>query len=379
MGLFGKSRAEIEREEKAKAEAEAEAEAAAARAARIRSWGWKGTDDDFHLRALGQLTAASPQAAFCYEFFGGSIVDIETARKNPEFPSFLFRALTTGFKEGDRDFAFLGEHEEANISAAFRGRNHPPAYDFTYPAKFSWVAKSSAAIAQRYPFSKKGFFYHDRMAQLSALACLKHLDTTANQQCKALVLDVARQCPTAFDLCFWVCFDNEWLIDLEAIVRAQNRLVDTAKVLLAENKDGALVDWFKTNHKFCECVFVLEKMGRLKEAADLLEKLGASSYFDEFESDGTPIKWDGKKEQEEAFDLKLSQLRAYAAVATPAGATRNKTLSVEDLEDKFTYGEISKAEYERLKAKAAPAKTCGSCGKPVQPDFAFCPHCGSKA
>ena len=46
----------------------------------------------------------------------------------------------------------------------------------------------------------------------------------------------------------------------------------------------------------------------------------------------------------------------------------------------YETGRISKLEYEDGKAKLTlpSAKTCASCGKPVNLEHAYGPHCGSK-
>jgi len=75
---------------------------------------------------------------------------------------------------------------------------------------------------------------------------------------------------------------------------------------------------------------------------------------------------------------KLAQLRAFAAAA---GQTDAKPIpNLAELDDRYAYGELSKAEYEKLKAQAAgpPAKTCARCGQAVEPAHKFCPHCGAK-
>jgi hypothetical protein len=158
-----------------------------------------------------------------------------------------------------------------------------------------------------------------------------------------------------------------------------------------------LTSWLEEHHKYIELVFVLEKLGRFAEAADILEKLGPAAYFERFDSTGNPITcmalgentwvWDAIK-QKDAFTRKLAQLKGNAAaaaakarIAPPDAVQKHPTLTPAQIEDQYAYGEISKEEYECLKAKAAStaAKTCGTCGRPVNPEFAFCPHCGAKA
>jgi rubrerythrin len=84
---------------------------------------------------------------------------------------------------------------------------------------------------------------------------------------------------------------------------------------------------------------------------------------------------------------KLAQLRAFAAAAGQTDAKPTPNLAELEAEsarpakqNRYAYGEISKAEYEKLKAQAAgpTAKTCARCGQPVEPAHKFCPHCGAK-
>lgn len=118
---------------------------------------------------------------------------------------------------------------------------------------------------------------------------------------------------------------------------------------------------------YCYCVDVLERLGRYRDAAELLEKLGP---------DNSPVELSHYHIRGELFAQRLSRIKSLAAVTS---------LRIEGLEatsgnadEAYAYGEISKAEYEHLRPDAAPVKTCGACGKPVQPAFAFCPHCGGK-
>jgi hypothetical protein len=141
-----------------------------------------------------------------------------------------------------------------------------------------------------------------------------------------------------------------------------------------------MFQWLTEKCAFCECAQLLAMQRRFKEAADLVEKVGPDHYY--AVSPGNVNKNLSCEECLRHYHEEVGRLRSAAAALELAGkispATMRKT---DDLEEKYLYGEIPKEEYERLKAKAAPAptKTCGACGKSVNPEHAFCPHCGAKS
>jgi len=169
-----------------------------------------------------------------------------------------------------------------------------------------------------------------------------------------------------------MCENAGCLDELERIWR--NRFGDSYsvfKLLRRREKWDACIAWCHEYRAFRDCVDVLEECERFSEAVDLLTKIGWANW-----SGGS-----GKTNQEikDDFERKLERLRGLAAAAGQTDAKPTPNLAA--LDEKFAYGEISKAEYDKLKAQAAApaAKTCPACGQPVEPAHQFCPHCGAVA
>ena len=81
-----------------------------------------------------------------------------------------------------------------------------------------------------------------------------------------------------------------------------------------------------------------------------------------------------------AYEQKTEHLNNFVRTA----GQENSTPNYKEIEERFALGELSREEYERLKASSSPATTdeqkpCSSCGKQIQAGFKFCPFCGKTA
>jgi len=171
----------------------------------------------------------------------------------------------------------------------------------------------------------------------------------------------------AFDFVFLACIENKWTRSLVDALEREDRFLDVVKVLLYEKRMDDLCAMFQGRGKFCECVFVLEKMGKFREAAELLERIGPDSYYEIFdaedgEGEGARVAGPGcvfvdmnawRNHQREIYAAKLSQLRGSANVCGHH-EDGDAPLSV---------------RHERR---------CSSCSNPVECESArFCSYCGA--
>ena len=126
-------------------------------------------------------------------------------------------------------------------------------------------------------------------------------------------------------------------------------------------------------------LITLERGKLWQEYLDLLQKIGPDCYVENFDEKRQPKPWPSVAARRAAYEAKLGQVQAMIQMLDIPKTPQLDSGDI--LEDKYLYGEISKEEYERLKAKAAPAsaKICAGCGKPVNPEDAYCRHCGAKA
>jgi len=239
-------------------------------------------------------------------------------------------------------------------------------YSFQYPVTLR-LEESNIDVRAANKESADAWFFH-------LLLAMQALGKNEASEAKSILLDAAQKA-MPFELSFFICLQCGWLENLEKVCREKARFTETLKLLLCQNKWEAVLEWLKKHHKFCECVFALEKMGRFSQAVEKLEQLGPVNY-EEYQPDGKPIAWDAKT-RKEAFDQKLAKLKSFAAVAE--GRDNSPVIPPEELERMRAYGEITEEEYAAIKAKSThTGKVCPACNTPIQFGFSFCPRCGGK-
>lgn len=154
-----------------------------------------------------------------------------------------------------------------------------------------------------------------------------------------------------------------------------------------------VLSWLRDHHKYIHLARAFEACGRFAEALALIETLGPASYFEDIRNDGTPVRsgeyvnrggfsvpldWSSRT-QTEAYERKVAQLRGHCAAAKP-NAHKAPESELREIEERYAYGEVSKAEYERLKAQIVIADSmhCSRCDTSVETSHKFCPRCGAQ-
>lgn len=225
----------------------------------------------------------------------------------------------------------LQTFREQICDAVFQGQ---VSSEFTYPSSFRVVWQREAT-----PFVQR------------LVPAIQSLDEATRNEARNVLHEAATQQGQPVLILVAVAQKLGWLGDLERAWRKEDRFFDVLKLLVLQSKWDAAVNWLQEHHRFVEPVFMLEKAGRFRESVDYLQKLDPIVYR-EFDADGRPIEW-GAQQQKEAFDRKLAELKSYAAVAKQ----KQPALSLQEIEDMYAYGKISKKEYEQLKGQAITRAT----------------------
>jgi rubrerythrin len=199
------------------------------------------------------------------------------------------------------------------------------------------------------------------------LVLIAQLDNSARKKAEELILQAARDStatePTPPFIV--VCLSYGWNVELEKAWREHEDTYKLLLLLLVQRRFQEALDWAKAHNLHAECVFLSRKQKRYSEAADFLAKVELDDVLWE-------TRYAISKEE-----LLLDLNRKAALVTRPVSPP---TIDIDAVTDRYAYGEISKTEYEKLKAQASgpTAKTCASCGHAVEPANKFCPHCGAK-
>ena len=353
MGLFGyKSREERQREERVQElialqdAKKREQDAREQKIQQVAAWGFDRELQHVGLDYLNTYVEPFKKGSLAIGQLISFLRVVTTERGNPtiakthpQFPLLIFRILEAG------------NLDIANNRNGWKFAQVGPVYEYSYPAHFRLLKRRvSDACADT-----------SRDWAVSVLLAIALLDDTSKEKARRIIFEGANyDCP--FDLLFVICVEHGWINELEAWLRVNGEFEDVLKVLLYQKNGSAVLEWLKEHHKYADSVKVLEHLGRFGEAAQLLRKLGS----------------EGSRLPQEILQREYVRLQRLAAISDPSASAET---AAREIEENYTYGVISKDEYERLKAKAAPApaKSCGTCGKPVNPEFAFCPHCGAKA
>ncbi len=401
MGLFGKSREEIERERRdrleqncklALKEAEDREKRLSALASELAKLGW----GYIHMKKFGGWdsergkygaeldrdalnSVISGQAT--REQFDRVVAHFGFFNKLPasrDFPK-VAKALLTDYFPSVAENTLRDDDDESCVERL---------YEFQYPISLIIKHKKIQDVAadfSSYMWNPDQFY--EKSGWL--LYCLPHMTAIPDANKKIIlgaILAAVRVKSEAFPLALVICSEQGWLGELEEVLRKEDRFIDVVKLLLYRKKHEQLLDWLRSHNRFFECVFVYEEMGRFKDAAELLDKLGQGSCGGYFNSKGqniinVPAGMTIDQYQSDHFKILLGRLRGLAAaVESPRQKDKPKETLLEELDEMYETGRISKLEYEDGKAKLTlpSAKTCASCGKPVNLEHAYCPHCGSK-